>query len=221
MIRSHLLSAGFALGAALLVSAASIGLETKPYAIGEKVDPKISLKDLDGKAWTLGDFQKTAEREGKVVVLDFWSVQCPVSVAYEARMKAFAAECQKQGVVFLAINANHTELEEGAADPYGKIRAYAKQAEIPFPVLIDKGNAIADKFGGKTTPHLFVIDREGVLQYNGALDDDSKMAKEKAGEPIKHYAADAVAAVVAGKKPDPATTTPQGCSIKRVPPPAQ
>ena len=221
MLRSQLLSVGLALGAALLVSAASIGLETKPYAIGEKVDPKISLKDLDGKAWTLGDFQKTAEREGKVVVIDFWSIDCPVSVAYETRMKKLAKACADQGVVFLAIDSNHTELDEGAEDPYARIRTYAKKAEVAFPILIDKGNVVADRFGGKTTPHIFVIDREGVLQYNGGVDDDSKMAKEKAGEEVQRYADNAIAAVLAGKKPDPATTKPQGCSIKRVPQAAQ
>jgi len=221
MIRSRLLSLGLALAATLLAAAAPAATENKPFAIGDKVDPKIALKDIDGKTWTLGDFQKTAEREGKVVVLDFWSINCPISVAYEGRMKKLAAECEKQGVVFLAIDANHTELDEGAEDPYGRIRAYAKKAEVGFPILIDKGNVVADRFGGKTTPHIYVIDKEGVLQYMGAVDDDSKMDKEKAGGEIKRYAADAVAAVIAGKKPEPASTPPQGCTIKRVPPTAQ
>src|SRR5262245_17063554 len=222
MIRSHLLSLGLALGTTLLAAAAAPTLrENKPFAIGDKVDPKIALKDINGKTWTLGDFQKTAEREGKVVVIDFWSIQCPGSIAYEPRMKRFAAECEKQGVVFVAVAANYTELDEGAEDPYGRIRTYVKKAEVGFPILIDKGNIVADRFGGKTTPHLFVIDREGVLQYTGALDDDSKGEKEKAGGEVKRYAADAVAAILAGKKPEPATTPPQGCTIKRAPAAAQ
>jgi thiol-disulfide isomerase/thioredoxin len=221
MIRSLFLSLGLALGATLVASAARPGEEAKPFAIGDKIDPKIALKDVDGKTWTLGDFQKTAEHEGKVVVLDFWSIACPVSVGYETRIKKLAADCQKDGVVFLAIDANHTEVDADAAEPYARIKAYTKKAEVTFPILVDRGNVVADRFGGKTTPHIFVIDKEGILQYMGAVDDDSGMAKEKAGEMVKTYAADAVKAALAGKKPETASTPPVGCSIKRAPKAAQ
>jgi thiol-disulfide isomerase/thioredoxin len=187
-----------------------------PFAIGDKVDPAIALKDVTGKAWTLGDFQKTEEREGKIVVLDFWSINCPVSVAYEARMKAFHADCAKKDVVFLAIDSNHSEVDLDADDPYARIKAYVKKAEVSFPVLIDRGNVIADRFSAKTTPHLFVIDREGKLRYTGALDDDSNGEKEKAGEKVETHAADAVAALLAGKAPETSSTPPVGCTIKRV-----
>jgi thiol-disulfide isomerase/thioredoxin len=94
-----------------------------PFAIGDKVDGAIALKDVTGKTWTLGDFQKTEEREGKIVVLDFWSISCPISVAYEERMKAFHADCAKKDVVFLAIDSNHTEVDADANDPYARIKA--------------------------------------------------------------------------------------------------
>ena len=187
-----------------------------PYAIGDEVDAAIALKDVTGKTWTLGDFRKTEEREGKIVVLDFWSISCPVSVGYEARMKAFHADCAKKGVVFLAIDPNHTEVDADADDPYGRIKAYVKKAEVGFPVLVDHGNVVADRFGAKTTPHLFVIDREGKLRYTGALDDDSAGKKAKKGEKVQTYAADAVAALLAGKAPETSSTPPVGCSIKRV-----
>ena len=204
--------------AALVTSATLLPTQdtNKPLAIGDTVDAKIALKDVDGKTWTLGDFRKTDEREGKVVVLDFWSIQCPVSVRYEERMKAFAADCQKKGVVFLAIDSNHTEVDADADDPYARIKAYMKDAEVGFPVLVDHGNKIADRFDAKTTPHLYVIDVEGKLRYTGALDDDSNGKKTKAGEEVETFAADAVAALLAGKAPEVSSTKPIGCSIKRV-----
>jgi peroxiredoxin len=214
MLRNTLL----ALGAAALASAAFVSVEIapKPYAIGDTVDAAIALKDLDGKTWTLGDFRKSEEREGQVVVLDFWSITCPVSVRYEERMKKIAATCKKKDVVFLAINANHNELDADAEDPLARIKAYAKKAEINFPVLIDHGNKVADLFGAETTPHVYVIDRAGVLQYMGAPDDDSSHKKEEAGEEVQTWAADAIEAVLAGKTPAHPSTTPQGCEIKRV-----
>ena len=75
---------------------------------------------------------------------------------------------------------------------------------------------IADRFKAQTTPHIFVIDEMGVLQYAGAPDNDADGSKKKAGEPVAHYAADAIDAVLAGKKPETQTTKPKGCSIKRV-----
>jgi peroxiredoxin len=91
-----------------------------------------------------------------------------------------------------------------------------KKAEVTFPVLVDQGNVVADRFSAKTTPHLFVIDREGKLRYTGALDDDSNGKKQKAGEKVETHAADAVAALLAGKAPETSSTPPVGCTIKRV-----
>jgi thiol-disulfide isomerase/thioredoxin len=212
MLRNTLL----ALGAVALASAAFVSVEPEPYAIGDTVDAKIALKDLEGKTWTLGDFRTTEEKEGQVVVIDFWSIGCPVSIRYEERMKKLAAMCKGKDVVFLAIDSNHTEVDADAEDPLARIKAYAKKAEINFPVLIDHGNRVADLFGAKTTPHVYVIDRAGKLQYMGAPDDDSSHKKEMAGEEIQTYAADAITAVLAGETPDPQTSTPQGCTIKRV-----
>ena len=151
-----------------------------------------------------------------MVVLDFWSINCPVSVRYEERMKKLHAFCEKKGVKFLAVNANHTEVDADAEDPYARIKKYVAKAEVKFPILIDRGNAIADRLSAETTPHLFIIDAEGKLRYQGALDDDSNGKKEKAGEPIQTYAVDAIQALLRGEAPAQSSTKAVGCSIKRV-----
>jgi len=202
--------------ALVLTAAVPQSPEAKPLALGDTLDASMALPDIDGKTWTLADFRATEERAGKVVVLDFWSIQCPWSIKYEPRLKDLAARFADKDVVFLAIDANRTEVDAEAQDPYGRIRAYAKKAALPYPVLIDRGNRVADRLAARTTPHVFVIDRSGVLRYSGGIDDDPKGDKAASGEPVQAFVADALSAVLAGRSPDPASTKPFGCSIKRV-----
>jgi hypothetical protein len=78
-------------------------------------------------------------------------------------------------------------------------------------VLRDQEHIVADSYGAQTTPHFFVIDRDGVLRYMGALDDTTFRKRE----PEKPYLAEAVRAVLAGKLPDPRETPGYGCTIVR------
>ncbi|MBE3072993.1 MAG: hypothetical protein IMZ67_08460 [Acidobacteria bacterium] len=72
-----------------------------------------------------------------------------------------------------------------------------------FLLTVDPGNTVTDLFDGKSTPHCFVIDKDGVLRYSGALDDDPKGQK---GAQAAAYVRDAIEALLAGK-PVPVTTT--------------
>lgn len=188
------------------------------FAIGTTVPADLALPAIDGKTYTLGDYRARPEDDfaGKVVVIDFWSIQCPWSIKYEEKLIALQKRYAGKDVVFLAIDSNHTEVDADAEDPYARIKAYAKKANVPYPILIDKDNVVADRFDAKTTPHVFVLDRKGVLQYAGGVDDDAKGKKKAQGEPVTEYVADALDAVLAGKKPERATTKPMGCTIKRV-----
>jgi len=170
-----------------------------PFAIGATIPGTITLKDIDGKEHSLGDYR------GKIVFIHFWSIVCP----YEKLAEPKCIELQKtyadKGVVEIAINANQKEIASGA--PYANLREHAQAAGVNFLITVDHGNTVTDLFGGQTTPHCFVIDREGVLRYAGALDDDPKGAK---GAQATAYVRDAIEAVLAGKPVAMATTKPYG-----------
>jgi thiol-disulfide isomerase/thioredoxin len=186
------------------------GLEApKVFEVGKPVDATITLTDVDGKEHKLGDYQ------GRIVVVDFWSIQCPVSRAYEERLNALHAKYGKEGIVFLAIDSNHTEIDKDAdmknEDAYARIREYRDEAKVKMPILVDRGNVVADRFNAQTTPHAFVIDKEGMLRYAGAIDSDQSGRKDDATP----YLANALDALMAGKEIEMASTKPVGCSIKR------
>jgi len=177
----------------------------KPYVVGSMIDPATAFVDLEGKARTLKEFA------GKTVVLDFWSIECPVSKGYEARLTQLANDYAGKGVVFLAVDANSGEI---ADEGYAKIKDYVKTAKVPYTILIDKKNAVADRFDAQTTPHVFVIDDKGKLRYAGGVDDDESFKKTDP-KTVKSFVREALDAVLAGKDPAQTTTKPHGCSIKR------
>jgi hypothetical protein len=82
-----------------------------------------------------------------------------------------------------------------------------KKAGVNFLVTVDPGNKITDLLGGQSTPHCFVIDREGVLRYAGALDDDPRGTK---GAGAVSYVREAIDALLAGKAVATPTTKPYG-----------
>jgi len=106
------------------------------------------------------------------------------------------------------------ESGEIADDTYAKIKDYVKKEKVPYTILIDKKNVVADRFDAQTTPHIFVIDDKGKLRYAGGVDDDETFKKD--AKAVKSFVRDALDAVLAGKEPPQATTKPHGCSIKRV-----
>ena len=179
----------------------------KIFEIGKPVDLSITLKDIDGKEHRLADY------EGKTVVLDFWSNRCPWSRKAEPALIALQKAFAGQDVVLLAIDSNMPELADGERDGFKEIRDYNRKSGVTYPILLDPGNVIADRFRAKATPHLFVIDRHGVLRYDGGIDDDPRGTK---GDQATPWARNAIAAVVAGEKVAEPKTKAFGCTIKRV-----
>jgi peroxiredoxin len=158
--------------------------------------PDFELNDLAGRPHRL------SRLSGSVVVLNFWSAECPWAERGD-RLLAGASPGWGPGVVVwrVASNANETpEQLQAAADGRGL-----------EPVLLDLDQAVADLYGAATTPHLYVIDSEGVLRYRGAPDDVNWERKH----PTRDYVDAAVRAALEGRSPDPATTPAFGCSLVR------
>ena len=141
---------------------------------------------------------------GSVVVLDFWSAQCPWSQHYDAWLTEQTPRWAEQDVHLLAVAAN---VDEDLA----LIAAVAAERGLTFPILLDTDCLAADAYGVETTPHIFVIDQAGRLVYRGAIDDRSFRQRTA----TRNYLSDALDALLAGRQPEPAETQPYGCALVR------
>jgi peroxiredoxin len=172
---------------------------------GDKA-PDFTLTDTAGNEHSLA----TLLADHEVVVLEWFNPDCPFIVRHHKTHKTmdetFAAVKDK-GVAWLAINSG-AEGKQGAG--LERNQKAVKDYGVTFPVLLDPDGSVGQAYGARTTPHMFVIDGDGVVVYAGAIDDD------RAGEhPGKvNYVAAAVNAVLAGEKVATAETKPYGCSVK-------
>ncbi len=171
----------------------------QPYNHGVLINqpaPDFELPDLDGDIVRLNDLR------GKIVILNFWSCECPHSERTDRQLMAMFVQWQDD-VVLLSIASNQIETPQAVAEAAGSRR-------LPC-VLLDAGHRVADLYNAVTTPHVFVIDREGILRYMGAVDDVSFRQRR----PSRFYLDEAVEALLSGHFP-PITETPAyGCTIVR------
>ena len=161
--------------------------------------PTFELVDQDGTTHKLADYR------GKVVVLEWVCPTCPFVQRHynDGDMPATAGSFDADKVAWLAIDSSNFVTPE-------KSKAFREEHEIPYPVLQDPTGAVGRQYEARTTPHMFVIDAEGVLRYEGAIDDDPRGREE---EPT-NYVKQAVDALLAGNDVPMAQTDPYGCSVK-------
>lgn len=171
----------------------------------------VRMKDVSGKEITLKD---AAGKNGVLVI--FSCNTCPFVVGsedsdgWEGRYPQLAAFAQRHGVGMVLVNSNHAKRDAG--DGFADMQARYKEKNYGGSYVLDDGNRVADAFGARTTPHVFLFDNAFKLVYKGAIDDNVG----KAAEVKERYVEKAVTNLAAGKPIDPATTRNIGCSIKRV-----
>ena len=184
----------------LIATAAGAGL-----APGDQA-PGFTLTDTGGEEFSL----QTYLDDGQIVVLEWFNPDCPFirkhHLSHKTMNETFAA-VKDDGVVWLAINSNAKGKEGNGLQRNQKA---VKEYEIPFPVLIDESGDVGRAYGAKTTPHMFIINPEGTVVYNGAIDNDRSAAK--LGE--TNYVANALKALREGKKIETPETSAYGCSVK-------
>jgi peroxiredoxin len=157
----------------------------------------FKLVDTNGAEKSLNDLKG---KNGAILV--FVSAQCPVVKQYNERISQFAADFAAKGINVIGINSNHTESLEW-------VKSHAAE-KYKFPVLIDKGNILADKLGANVTPETFYLNEKNVLVYHGAIDNS------RSGDSItENYLRNAVEANLSGKPVTKKTANAFGCSIKR------
>ena len=161
--------------------------------------PDFELESCAGKAYKLSDYKD------KIVVLEWINQDCPWSRKALPALKAAAEKYDKQGVVWLAIDSTHYQTAE-------KNAKYAKEKELPYPILMDSDGNVGRRYGAKTTPHMFIINK-GKLVCVGAHDNQKPSGRRKKAE-YRNYVEEALDAVLAGKEVPSPVTEPYGCTVK-------
>jgi len=158
--------------------------------------PEFTLPDLDRRIHMLSDYR------GRIAIVNFWSAECPHSQRFDADITIRLAEWGAD-VALLSIASN-------ANEPEGMLAVVTRQRKLPL-VLRDADRSVADRYGAQTTPHAFLVDRQGILRYRGAVDDVSFRQRE----PIRFYLQEAVETLLAGHLPEITDIKPFGCTIVR------
>lgn len=182
-----------------------LSLSAQGYKVGDKA-ADFKLKNVDGSYVSLSDYA-----DSKGVILMFSCNHCPYSVAYEDRKIELDKKYKQMGFPVVIINPNDPEVEP--RDSYELMQVRAKEKGFTFPYLFDDGQKVYPVYGATRTPHVFLLEKVGsdfFVRYIGAIDDnhrDASAVKEA-------FLANAVDALLAGRKPDPDFTRAIGCTIK-------
>jgi peroxiredoxin len=197
-------------GIALLLALATPAALASDAKIGAPA-PAFTLVDTQGETRTLAEFA------GKTVVLEWTNHECPFVVKHYKgeNMPRQQAGATGDGVVWLVVNSS-------ASGQQGHVTA--EQAEAiqtdwnasHTHYLFDTDGTVGRSYGAKTTPHMYIIDGDGVLRYNGAIDSipSANIADIAKAE---QYVEIALAELAAGQPVTRALTQPYGCSVKYAP----
>ena len=205
-------------GASLLMGASKPPKERKDkdktksaLKVGDKA-PEFKLKDTEGKEHSLSDYTKA----GKVVVLEWFNPGCPFIKLHHVKqttMNDLVRDFKEKNVVFLAINSTNSEHPDHGKDAEAK-----KDWKMEYPILSDANGRTGHAYGARTTPHMFVIDKEGKIAYMGAMDNDPRNEKtadaEKPEDKKVNYVRAALTELLAGKKVSKSETRSYGCGVK-------
>jgi peroxiredoxin len=196
--------------ALLLMTLALLPLSTAAMAAPEigKPAPEFMANDTNGKHVML------SELKGKTVVLEWTNHECPFVVKHygSGNMQALQAEATKDDVVWISIVSSAKD-KEGNVTAEEANKIIADQKALPTHKILDESGEIGKLYDAKTTPHMFVIDKNGVLVYQGAIDDKSGFDQEEV-KTAKNSVRAALADLKAGKPVEVSSTKSYGCGVK-------
>ncbi len=179
----------------------------KETAVGSPA-PAFTLTDTKGKQHNLADYK------GKYVILEWVNFGCPfVKKHYESgNMQATQKKAVDKGVVWLSVcsSAKFKQGNMSAADWNEEI---ADRKLASTAVLLDESGQVGRAYGAKTTPHMYIVNPDGVLIYRGAIDDKPSTNKDDIPG-ARNYVLAALDESMAGKPVSMASTTPYGCAVK-------
>ncbi len=195
----------------LIASASGLALATPlttwaAASVGQPA-PGFTLNDTTGKPVRLADFK------GRAVVLEWNNPGCPfVRKHYQGNMQALQKEAAAQGVVWLAINSTETASGDYLS-PAQLARWMQDKQAAPTATLMDEDGTVGKAYGARVTPHMYIVNAQGVLVYAGGID---SIPSSRADDIPKAtpYIRQALAEIKAGKPLSVSTSQAYGCSVK-------
>lgn len=163
-----------------------------------KEAPNFTLNALDGSEHSLADYH------GKLTIINFWSAECPHAARVDVGLLPLLEDWGGE-VILLQIASNGNE-------PLSMLREVAQERNAPGIILHDPKSEVADLYEATNTPHVFIVDADGLLQYHGAYDDVSFRQRSA----TRNYVRDAVESLLNGSKPQVTSVAPFGCTILRI-----
>ncbi|MFZ5856683.1 MAG: redoxin domain-containing protein [Chloroflexota bacterium] len=160
-----------------------------------RLAPDFELRGLDGRLHRLSSYR------GQIVIVNFWSAECPHVIRTDASLRA--AMSRGEEVVWFSVASN-------ANESLAELENAARERGLPT-VLMDAKQEAADAYAAQVTPEAFILDREGVVRYHGAVDDVSFCQRVA----TRSYVEEAVNALLAGTLPAIPEAPAFGCTIIR------
>jgi len=193
----------------LFSAAAALLFSFSAYAakVGEKA-PDFTLEDISGQEHSLSDFS------GKIVVLEWVNHGCPyVKKHYRSGgMQSVQSDMADKEVVWLSI-CSSAPGKQGYMSNSEWVATIESKGMKSAAVLVDADGKVGRLLGARATPHMFVIDEEGALAYNGAID-SIRSANSADVDRAENYVVSAVEALIKGEPVAKRSTKPYGCSVK-------
>jgi AhpC/TSA family len=173
-----------------------------------QVAPDFSVQDSKGDSLRLSQYR------GKTVVLEWTNADCPYTRKHytSGNMQSVQKLAGENGIVWLTIISSAPGKQGYVNGPDADALTESRHA-APTAVLLDANGTVGHLYNAKTTPHMFVIDRKGTLQYMGGIDSIATADVDDIAR-AEPYLKEAMLAVAQGEKPPHSVTKPYGCSIK-------
>ncbi len=195
------------LSLALLFTTGAFKKDKPMLSLGAKAPmADRAMMDISGKTFSLKDLN---QENGLLVI--FSCNTCPFVLGWEDQYPVLKEMTDKMNIGMVLVNSNEKKRE--GDDSMAEMQKHAKEAGYEMPYVIDENNELANAFGARTTPHVYLFNADMELVYRGSINDKYENKSKQAED---EYLQNALKSLAKGAKIDPADTREIGCSIKRV-----
>jgi peroxiredoxin len=172
-----------------------------------KPAPTFTSKDTNGKSHSFAEFK------GKIVVLEAYNLDCPFCANHfkTGAMQELQGYATSKGAIWLVVNSVHAK-HPSYRTPEAAKKEFVAQKMKATGWIDDSDGNIGKAYGLKTTPHMIVIDQNGLVAYKGAI--DNKPSDEGDPRTARNYVREALDSLMAGKAVAVTKTQPYGCGVK-------